>query len=83
MAVTFSLPMTNEVVILLKYDCPFQAAHQAYLFYHLCSELSPVVCNSSLSTWPEKSPAGGGVYPLNVKGNILVSQAGHMWEVVP
>lgn len=80
MAVTFSLPMTNEIVILLKYDWP---THQAYLFYHLCSKLSPMACNSSLSTWPEKSPAGGGVYPLNVKGNIMVSQAGHMWEVVP
>lgn len=75
--VTPSLQMTNEV---LKCDWPFRAAQHPYLFCHLCLKLSPTGCNGSLNTWPEQSPAGGGVYPPNVKWNNLVCQDGQMRE---
>lgn len=76
-----SLQMTNEVVILLKCHRPSRAAQHPYLFCHLCLKLSPTDYNSSLNTWPEQSPAGGGVYPHNVKWNNLVCQDGQMREV--
>lgn len=59
--------MTNNAVIRLECDWSSQAAQHPDLFCHLCLKLSPVDFNNSLDNWPEQSPAGGGVYPHNVK----------------